>query len=598
MLGMHSRTDTENECGERHTIRRIWGQALGCDRNRCPIGPRVYAAEDGRVCRAILAAGRCCANLRPFGVNGIPQILCCDCSQARLLQSEVRAAVKQCLASAGVEFLAVKDLCGLTARRDPLLQNFAQGNPLAVVACYPRAVRWLFSAADAPLPENDVVILNLRTLSVGEAVETARRLAGAIAVQQTPRTTGIGTANSNPDAWNPADWPPWFPVIDYSRCSNCHQCLSFCLFGVYGLDKDNRVRVSNPTACKTNCPACARVCPQAAIIFPKYKSPPINGDEVSPEDIKRESMKTDIAALLREDVYSALRARNQRNRTRFALEFDADKAAMERCKCAAQSSEHHKALLAALTSIPNVNRTMPDTNNTSKEPGPTMQFQTILESQRQATTTEPTDLELVAKAKAGDLSAFETLVTRHERRIYSLAFRILQHQQDAEDVTQQTFLSALEHLSGFREEASFATWLSRIATHAALKVIRKRHATETHVDENPHAEEEERGPLPHPEFIADWSQSPEHLAQQNETRQLIEQALQELDDKHRLVFILRDVEGLSVKDTAATLGISEVNVKVRLMRARLRLRERLTRAFGDPARRLAPHKHDGDDMDA
>lgn len=531
-------------------------------------------------------------------MNGIPQILCCDCSQARLLQSEVRAAVKQCLASTGVEFLAVKDLCGLAARRDPLLQKFAQGNPLAVVACYPRAVRWLFAAADAPLPENHVTFLNLRALSVGEAAEAARRLVGAIAVQQTPQTAGTTSGDSNPDVWDPADWAPWFPVIDYSRCSNCHQCLSFCLFAVYGLDKDNRVRVVNPTACKTNCPACARVCPQAAIIFPKYKSPPINGDEVSPEDITRESMKTDIAALLREDVYSALRARSQRNRPRFALEFDPDKAAMERCKCAAQSSDHHKALLAALDSIPNVNLTIPDTKNTSPEPSPTMQPQPIVENQKPATATEPTDLELVAKAKAGDLSAFEALVTRHERRIYSLAFRILQHQQDAEDVTQQTFLSALEHLSGFREEASFATWLSRIATHAALKVIRKRHATEYHADEDLHAEDEERGPLPHPEFIADWSQSPEHLAQQNETRQLIEQALQELDDKHRLVFILRDVEGLSVKDTAATLGISEVNVKVRLMRARLRLRERLTRAFGDPARRLAPHKHDGDDMDA
>lgn len=562
------------------------------------IGRRVDVAGDGRAPYVLLRQGAVVLTSGLSGVNGIPQILCCDCSQARLLQSEVRAAVKQCLASAGIEFLTVKDLCGLAARRDSLLQNFAHGNPLAVVACYPRAVRWLFAAADAALPEHSVTILNLRKLSVGEAAETARRLVGGVATSQAPQATGTKDGHPNPDVWNPADWPPWFPVIDYSRCSNCHQCLSFCLFGVYGLDKDNRIRVANPTACKTNCPACARVCPQAAIIFPKYKSPPINGDEVSPEDIKRESMKTDIAALLREDVYSALRARSQRNRPRFALEFDPDKAAMERCKCAAQSSDHHKALLAALDSIQNVSPTMADTNNTSQEPSPTMQAHPIVESQTPAVTTEPTDVELVAKARAGDLSAFEALVTRHERRIYSLAFRILQHQQDAEDVTQQTFLSALEHLSGFREEASFATWLSRIATHAALKVIRKRRATEYHADEEPHADNEEREPLPHPEFIADWSQSPEHLAQQNETRQLIEQALQELDDKHRLVFILRDVEGLSVKDTAATLGISEVNVKVRLMRARLRLRERLTRAFGDPLRRLAPHKHDGDEMDA
>jgi len=207
-------------------------------------------------------------------------------------------------------------------------------------------------------------------------------------------------------------------------------------------------------------------------------------------------------------------------------------------------------------------------------------------------TTEPDDAALVSQAKAGNLSAFEALVSRHERRIYSLAFRMLQHQQDAEDVTQQAFLNALEHLGGFRGEASFGTWLSRIATHAALKVLRKRRGAARWVQEPSTEPDAENEPLPHPEFIADWSQSPERLAQRNEAQRLIEQALQELDEKHRLVFLLRDVEGLSVKDTAAALGLSEVNVKVRLLRARMRLRERLTQAFGDASRRLMPHPHD------
>jgi len=206
-------------------------------------------------------------------------------------------------------------------------------------------------------------------------------------------------------------------------------------------------------------------------------------------------------------------------------------------------------------------------------------------------TIEPDDAVLVSQAKAGDLSAFETLVSRHERRIYSLAFRMLQHQQDAEDVTQQAFLNALEHLGGFRGDASFGTWLSRIATHAALKVLRKRHKAARLVEEPLTEPDAENESLPHPEFIADWSQSPERLAHRNEVQRLIEQALQELDEKHRLVFLLRDVEGLSVRDTAAALGLSEVNVKVRLLRARMRLRERLTVAFGDASRRLMPHKH-------
>jgi len=207
--------------------------------------------------------------------------------------------------------------------------------------------------------------------------------------------------------------------------------------------------------------------------------------------------------------------------------------------------------------------------------------------------TEPLpDLELVRRAKAGELAAFEELTTRYERRVFTVAWRIVRQEQDAEDVTQQTFLSAVEHLAGFRAEASFATWLFRIATHAALKVLRKRKGLETiSLDEatDPAGDE---GAIPHPEFIADWRQSPEQLAQQNETRRLVEEALGRLDEKHRLVFVLRDVEGLSIKETAEALGLSEANVKVRLLRARLQLREDLTRAFGDEAKRVPPHPHD------
>ncbi|MCG3150190.1 MAG: ECF RNA polymerase sigma factor SigE [Verrucomicrobiae bacterium] len=191
-----------------------------------------------------------------------------------------------------------------------------------------------------------------------------------------------------------------------------------------------------------------------------------------------------------------------------------------------------------------------------------------------------TDTELVRRAKTGDLPAFEELVSRHEQRVYSLAYRMLRNEHDAEDVTQQAFISALEHLREFREESSFATWLLRIASHAGLKIIRKRGNEPTEPFE-----------LPHPEFIASWLESPAKLAQQNETGHLIEAALATLDEKHRLVFLLRDVEGLSVKETADATGLTEANVKVRLLRARLQLREQLTRAFGDEATRVVPHSH-------
>jgi len=131
----------------------------------------------------------------------------------------------------------------------------------------------------------------------------------------------------------PGAWKPWFPVIDYDRCTNCMQCLSFCLFGVYGVDDGKRIQVQNNDHCKTNCPACSRVCPEAAIMFPKYKAGPINGDVVSDSDLNREKMKIDISALLGGDVYSLLRDRSERARSRFSKERDSDKALAERQKC-------------------------------------------------------------------------------------------------------------------------------------------------------------------------------------------------------------------------------------------------------------------------
>lgn len=140
-------------------------------------------------------------------------------------------------------------------------------------------------------------------------------------------------------AASPGAWLPWFPVIDYDRCTNCMQCLSFCLFGVYGVDPQGRIQAQQQDNCKTNCPACSRVCPEAAIMFPKYKSGPINGDAVSDADLQREKMKIDISALLGGDVYALLRDRSERARSRFGKERDADKALAERQKCLVKLGE-------------------------------------------------------------------------------------------------------------------------------------------------------------------------------------------------------------------------------------------------------------------
>jgi len=205
----------------------------------------------------------------------------------------------------------------------------------------------------------------------------------------------------------------------------------------------------------------------------------------------------------------------------------------------------------------------------------------------------PDDAALVRAARNGAMDAFETLMSRHERRIYGLARRMTGSVEDAQDVTQQTFISALRNLSRFRETAAFSTWLTTIAANAALKTVRKRRGLPTQSLDEATAPDD-TGRIPHPEFIADWREPPDQLLQRAETRHLLDAAIAALDPGHRAVFLLRDVEAFSVRETAKTLRLSEANVKVRLLRARLQLRERLTRAFGDAAHRYEPgaHAHD------
>jgi Pyruvate/2-oxoacid:ferredoxin oxidoreductase delta subunit len=154
-------------------------------------------------------------------------------------------------------------------------------------------------------------------------------------------------------------WKPWFPVIDYDRCTNCMQCLSFCLFGVYGVDDGDHIQVQNNDQCKTNCPACSRVCPEAAIMFPKYKTGHINGDQVASKDLQREKMKIDISALLGGDVYDLLRTRSEKAKSRFSKERNPDKALNERVKCLnklAKSGDIPPEVLMSLPSADEIQR--------------------------------------------------------------------------------------------------------------------------------------------------------------------------------------------------------------------------------------------------
>ena len=185
------------------------------------------------------------------------------------------------------------------------------------------------------------------------------------------------------------------------------------------------------------------------------------------------------------------------------------------------------------------------------------------------------ELQLVNRARTGDAAAFNSLVERYERKIYRLAKNITQNDEDAEDVLQDTFLKAYEHLPGFQGNSKFYTWLVRIGVNEALMKLRKRKTDRT----VPLDEPVDTGEETVVREIAVWDEDPEKKYSQEELGQILNEAVQSLKPAFRTVFVLRDIEELSTEETAQALNISIPAVKSRLLRARLQLREKLTRFF-------------------
>ena len=191
------------------------------------------------------------------------------------------------------------------------------------------------------------------------------------------------------------------------------------------------------------------------------------------------------------------------------------------------------------------------------------------------TETLRDDVALVHASKDGDVTAFAELVKRYDRKLFRIARHLTQNAEDAEDVVQDAFLKAFQHLGGFREDSKFSTWLIRITLNQALMKLRQqRLKREISFDNNPHSEEDRL-----PSDIADWAPNPEQLYRAAELRTILCRALQRLTPESRMVFVLRDIEGLSLEQTAEALGLSVSAVKGRSWRARLQLRERLSRYF-------------------
>ncbi|MGA8768029.1 MAG: sigma-70 family RNA polymerase sigma factor [Candidatus Acidiferrales bacterium] len=181
---------------------------------------------------------------------------------------------------------------------------------------------------------------------------------------------------------------------------------------------------------------------------------------------------------------------------------------------------------------------------------------------------------LVAAAKAGDISAFETLVGRYERKIFRLTQNITQNREDAEDAMQEAFLKSFEHLQSFEGNSRFYTWLVRIAVNQALMKLRKRRPNVVSLDE-----EIDTGEDLVPREVEDWGPSPADRYAQTELSEILTKVIGELDPPFRIVFQLRDIEELSTEETAEALGLSVPAVKSRLLRARLKLRQSLNQYF-------------------
>ena len=199
----------------------------------------------------------------------------------------------------------------------------------------------------------------------------------------------------------------------------------------------------------------------------------------------------------------------------------------------------------------------------------------------ESTNTLPTsEAELVRALRAGEPDAFTEMVERYSGTVYNLALRLMRNDSmEAEDVLQETFISAFRALDRFEGRSLLSTWLYRIAYNAALMRLRKRELPTVSIDE-PLTNEE--GDLI-PRQLADWGAVPDQVLLNSELRRTLDTAVAALPATLRSVFVLRDIEGLSTAETAAILDLTETNVKVRLHRARLALRERLS-AYFDPAR--------------
>lgn len=186
------------------------------------------------------------------------------------------------------------------------------------------------------------------------------------------------------------------------------------------------------------------------------------------------------------------------------------------------------------------------------------------------------DAALVVCSKSGDLTAFEQLISRYDRKLYRIAYHIVRNADDAKDVVQDTFIKVFQNIGRFQAQSRFSTWIYRIVVNQSLTVLRKR-TRKAETVESFSAENEEEHGLPFD--LSEWRLNPEEEYRQTELRQLLTRLLNDLRPALRVVFIMHDIEGLTLREVAEALSLTIAAVKTRSQRARLHLREQLTVHF-------------------
>lgn len=244
----------------------------------------------------------------------------CLCRHTQRIDEETRQTITTIQHTENRPVVLINDLCAMAARDRSALLTLLETGEHKIFACQPRAVKGMLQWRGWDSSNENVEFFNLNE-SQSQPLEVLREHG---LVPGTVKRNIISAC---------CDWIPWFPVIDGDRCKDCKQCVSFCLFGVYATDDQGRVFVKNPSACKTNCPACARVCPEAAIMFPKSEESPINGEKITDEDAVRATIKVNVEEMLGDNVYEALAQRRQKAKRILLKKQALTKAEEERKAC-------------------------------------------------------------------------------------------------------------------------------------------------------------------------------------------------------------------------------------------------------------------------